>query len=418
MMTMAQEKAYQHYPLLRNLHYSPLKHGDDQYVVLWDPTGLSPDKLIVPLNLFYLFQYFDGKHSLEQLGAEYLKKYGEFLMPDRLVKLVAELDEKLFLEGERYEKAKQQAVADYRAMSVRPAAFAGRSYESTPERLCDQLEGFFASQEGPGLEPSARRGQSIRGIVAPNYELKEAGPIYAWAYKELKEAQAPEVFVILGTCQTSLDRGIALTDKDFETPLGRVPICKPVIDYMRLHGGERFFEEDIRHRSDYSIEFQLPMLQHVVGTQKPFTIVPILCSFPPAMLVDIEYRPLFDHIDQFLALFKRAIRETNQNMCVIASANLAHIGIRYGDRTPPTDFSFHRCMQTDLEMLKKVEELDAEGFAEFLVHEGDKRHVTGFPAIFLLLKLIQAQKGEVLRYDRQIVDQFNSTITYASMVFY
>lgn len=417
-MTMAQQKAYQHYPHLRNLQYSPLKHGDEQYVVLWDPTGLSTEKLIVPLNLFYLFQYFDGEHSLEQLGAEYLKKYGEFLMPDRLIKLVAELDEKLFLEGERYEKAKQQAIADYRAMSVRPAVFAGKSYESVPERLQEQLEGFFASEEGPGVEPSEHRGQPIRGIVAPNYELKEAGPIYAWAYKALKEGQTPDVFVILGTCSTSLERGIALTDKDFDTPLGRVPVCKPVIDYVRLHGGERFFEEDIRHRYDYSIEFQLPMLQHVVGAHRPIAIVPILCSFPPAMLVETEYRPLFEHIDHFLVLFKRAIAETTRNVCVIASANLAHIGIRYGDRTPPTDFSFHRCMQTDLDMLKKVEELDAEGFAEFLLREGDKRHITGFAAIFLLLKLIQAQKGEVLRYDRQIVDQFNSTITYASMAFY
>jgi hypothetical protein len=75
-------------------------------------------------------------------------------------------------------------------------------------------------------------------------------------------------------------------------------------------------------------------------------------------------------------------------------------------------------MQTDLEMLKKVEDLEPEGFAEFILQEGDKRHILGFSAIFLMLKLIQAEKGQVLRYDRGITDQFNSTVTYASMAFF
>jgi hypothetical protein len=32
--------------------------------------------------------------------------------------------------------------------------------------------------------------------------------------------------------------------------------------------------------------------------------------------------------------------------------------------------------------------------------------------------LIQAEKGQVLRYDRGITDQYNSTVTYASMAFF
>ena len=45
------------YPALRNIQYSPMKQGEEQYIVLWDPTGLSAEKLIVPLNFFYLFQF-------------------------------------------------------------------------------------------------------------------------------------------------------------------------------------------------------------------------------------------------------------------------------------------------------------------------------------------------------------------------
>ena len=339
-------------------------------------------------------------------------------MPDRLVRLVADLDEKLFLEGERCDQAKAEATAVYRSHPVRQAAFAGKSYEGDSVALGKQVSGFFESKEGPENKPSVNQGKPIKGIVAPTYEPKEAGPLYAWAYKELKEAATPDVFVIIGICHAGLEKGIAVTDRDFETPLGVVPVNRPIIEQLREISGEAYFEEDIRHQHEHSIEFQLPFLQCTMESQKPISIVPVLCSFSPSVLADPHEKPLFEHIDNFLRTLKEAIAATGQEVCVIAGGNLAHIGLRYGDQKPPTDFSFHRCMQTDLEMLKKVEELKPEEFAQFILTEGDKRHILGFSAIFLLLKLIQAEKGEVLRYDRGVIDQFNSTVTYASMAFF
>ena len=406
------------YPVLRNIQYSPMKQGEEQYIVLWDPSGLSSEKLIIPLNFFYLFQFLDGKHSLEQVGVEYLKKYGEFLMPDKLDKLIADLDQKLFLEGDRYEKAKVEVLKAYREAPTRKPQFAGKSYEEDPEKLREQIAGFFSSKEGPKSGPSENAGKPIKGLIAPNYEPKDAGPLYAWAYKELKEAESPDVFVVIGIGHAGLDEPVAVTNKDFETPLGIVPVNQPIIDYMKAKGGEKLFSEEIRHQKEHSIEFQLPFLQETVGKEKSISIVPVLSSFPPISFIDPELKDFADKIEKFVVLLKEAIAASGTKVCIIASANLAHIGLRYGDNTAPTDFSFHRCMQTDLEMLKQVEEVNAQGFAQFLITEQDKRHVLGFSAIYLLLKLIEAEKGEVLRYDREIVDQFNSTITYASTAFF
>lgn len=412
------QKDSKHYPLLRNLQYSPIQQQEEQYIVLWDPTGLSAEKLVLPLNYFYLFQFFDGEHSLEQVGAEYLKKYGEFMMPDRLSRLVSDLEEKLFLEGDRYEQAKATAVATYRNAPARPAVFAGKSYEGDRAALETQLKGFFASKEGPEKQPSANQGKRIKAIVAPNYEPKEAGPLYAWAYKEIQEADTPDVFVLLGTCHAGLEGGLTLTSKDFETPLGRVSINRPILDHFRSNGGATFFDEEMYHQHEHSIEFQLPFLQHTIGLVKPFTIVPILCSFRPHCLADPDLKGLFERIDAFLKALKAAVAASGQEVCLIASANLAHIGLRYGDASAPTDFSFHRCMQTDLEMLKHVEKIEPEAFAQFILQEGDARRILGFSSIFTMLKLLEAEKGEVLRYDRAITDQFHSTVTYASMAFF
>ncbi|MFQ5992396.1 MAG: hypothetical protein ACE5NA_08150, partial [Nitrospiraceae bacterium] len=130
------------FPSLRNLQFSPIKTEDEQYVLLWDPTGLSSEKLIVPLSYFYLLQFFDGDHSLEQIGARYLNKFGEFLTPDRLRRLVADLEAKMFLEGKQVESAKQLAQTAYRSSPLRKQMYAGKSYEGDAEKLKAQLEGF------------------------------------------------------------------------------------------------------------------------------------------------------------------------------------------------------------------------------------------------------------------------------------
>lgn len=402
-------------PRLRNLQFSPIKQQDEQYIVLWDPTGLSAEKLIIPLNYFYLMQFFDGEHSLEQIGAEYLKKFGEFILPDRMEKLIADLDEKLFLEGERFDTARKAAIETYRAAPVRPPAYAGKAYAAEPDQLKRELDGFFTSKEGPDWKPSTNAGKALKGVIAPHYDLRQGGPIYAWAYKEVQEAAVPDLFVLIGTCQAGLEQGYALTDKDFETPLGKVPVDRDVLDLLYKKGGASYFEEELNHKNEHSLEFQLPFLQHTVGTKKSFTIVPILTAFAPD---DLAHPEFLENVERFLRTMKDALAESGKSVCFVASTELAHIGLRYGDNKPPTDFSFHKCMQWDMEMLKHVEQLDPDSFASFIRKEGNARRISGFAAIYTMLKLMKAEKGEVLRYDRGVTDQFNSTVTYASVVFY
>lgn len=412
-MTTGTVKDPKQYPVLRNLQFSPIKEGEEQYIVLWDPSGLSKERLVLPLSYFFIIQHFDGEHSLQTIGGLYLKRFGEFLMPNKVEQLVSDLDEKLFLEGERVESARRQAQEAYRQAPLRQAQFAGKSYEADSVKLKKQIDGFFASKEGPDFKPSENKGKAIRGLVAPTYDVKQAGPIYAWAYKELQEALQPDVYVIIGTAHAGLDNLFALTDKDFETPLGIVPADRPILDRLKSLVPE-FFAEDIAHQAEHAIEFQLPFIQ-VVTEGKPFTIVPILSSFSAPSLGDPSVRSA---VDRFLGALREVIATSEKNVCVISAGELAHLGMRYGDKAPPTDFSFHRSMQYDLEMLKPVEELKPEEFAAYIQKEQDQRRISGFSPIYLLLRLIQAEKGQVLRYDRGITDQYNSTVTYASMAFF
>lgn len=411
-MTIHAAKDPTQYPVLRNLQFSPIKQGEDQLIVLWDPSGLSKEKLVLPLNLFFIVQHFDGEHSIQNIGTLYLKRFGEFLLPSKLEQLILDLEQKLFLESPRTEMARQQARLEYRQQTMRPAVFAGRSYEADGAKLRKQVDGFFSSGEGPDFKPSENRGKLIKGLVVPTYDLKQAGPVYAWGYKELQEAEQPDVYVIIGTAHAGLEHLFAVTDKDFETPLGVVKVDRTILDLLKRLVPE-YFEEDIAHQSEHAIEFQLPFLQTTVGM--PFSIVPVLSSFSAMSLNDSTVRT---SVDRFLTALRDAIGASTQNVCLIAAGELAHLGLRYGDSAPPTDFSFHRSMQRDLEMLKHVEEIQPEAFAQFIQKEQDQRRISGFSPLYSLLRLIQAEKGQVLRYDRGITDQYNSTVTYASMVFF
>jgi AmmeMemoRadiSam system protein B len=402
------------YPVLRNLQFSPIKEGEDQFMVLWDPTGLSREKLVLPLNYFFIVQHFDGEHSVQDIGTIYLKRFGEFLMPHKVEQLVSELDEKLFLEGARIESAKRQVLEEYRRGTVRKAAFSGRSYESDAGALRRQLEGFFTSKEGPEPKASAHHGKPIKGLVAPTYEVKQAGPVYAWAYKELDEAQQPDLYVVIGTAYSGMGQLFAVTDKDFETPLGRVPVERRITDHLRV-SVPACFDEELAHVHEQAIEFQLPFLQHVVGAKRKFAMVPVLTSFSASSLRDPGVRA---DVETFVRALRDALSLLRRPYCVVAGADLAHVGMRYGDAAPPTDFSFHRCMQQDLAMLKHVEERQPEEFVSFIQRENDQRRISGFSPIYTLLRVLDAETGQVLRYDRGITDQYNSTVTYASMAFF
>ena len=381
-------------------------------MVLWDPSGLSPEKLVLPLNFFFIVQHFDGDHSIQEIGALYLKRFGEFLLPSKVEQLVADLDQKLFLEGPRTEAARQQARSEYRQRPFRPAVFAGRSYEADGAKLLKQIDGFFTSSEGPDFKPSEQKGKLIKGLVAPTYDIKQAGPVYAWGYKELQECQQSDVYVIIGTAHAGLEHLFAVTDKDFETPLGLVQTDQSIVQRLKALVPE-CMDEEIAHQSEHAIEFQLPFLQTSVS--KPFTMVPILSSFSASSLTD----PTVQHsVERFLTALRDTMTESGKTVCVIAAGELAHLGLRYGDKAPPTDFSFHRSMQRDLEMLKHVEELKPAEFAAYIQREQDQRRISGFSPIYSLLRVIQAEKGQVLRYDRGITDQYNSTVTYASLAFF
>ncbi|MBM3335933.1 hypothetical protein FJY63_14845, partial [Candidatus Sumerlaeota bacterium] len=48
----------------------------------------------------------------------------------------------------------------------------------------------------------------------------------------------------------------------------------------------------------------------------------------------------------------------------------------------------------------------------------NQRRICGFPCIYAMLRSLDLSDGELLRYGQSAMDDRNSTVSYASVVFY
>jgi len=202
----------------------------------------------------------------------------------------------------------------------------------------------------------------------------EGGPCFAWAYREIAESSDAELFIILGIAHTGTKNLFVLTDKTFETPFGNVETDKDFLNSLQKRHKTDYFEDEFVHRDEHSIGFHVSSL-------------------------------------------KETIKESGKKICIIASVDLAHVGNRFGDTEHQDEAYLDKLRADDTDMLKYVENLDAEGFSNSIRKEHNSRKICGYPAIYTLMNVIDASEGKLLKYS-QHADQTNSTVSFASMSFY
>src|SRR5437867_5449397 len=177
----------------------------------------------MPRALVDVVALFDGEHSIGQIQADLSRRYeGENVTRADIDKIVSMLDEHGFLESPSFAKRRAKVDGAFLGATTRPASHAGGSYPGKADELRASMDAFFTHQEGPGViawppKPSA---PAVEAIIAPHIDFHRGGPAYAWAYRDLAERCAADLFVIVGTCHVGMRHPFALTRKDYDTPLG------------------------------------------------------------------------------------------------------------------------------------------------------------------------------------------------------
>jgi hypothetical protein len=220
----------------------------------------------------------------------------------------------------------------------------------------------------------------------------------------------------MGTGHMGLPQMFSISPKDFETPLGVSPADAEFLEGLRAHLDEPLFGEDLSHRHEHTIEFQLVFLHHLLRLAPP-RILPILCSFSYANLQPGNSSPHREWFARFVDAFRTVQRETGRRICFIASVDFAHIGPRYGDSFNPDEAIIQNVKRKDREMMESILSADPDAFLRYIASEQDQRRICGFPALYTLLHLLNGEKGRLLSHSHTVMDPTGSFVTYASAVF-
>ena len=401
---------------MRGVIALPTQIQGQQMICIQDPQGYSQKAVFLPPPVFFIVSLFDGKHSILDIQAEYMRRFGELLYREKIEEIIERLDDQLLLDSDRFKDVLEKEKGDFHGSPVREAAFAGTSYQSDPIALRGQIESYFSSPDGPGKPRMETPSGALKGVIAPHIDFQRGGACYAFAHKEVREASHADLFVILGTAHREMKNYFSLSRKDFRTPLGTAKTNKAFVEALSDQLGWDPFEDEFVHKREHSIEFQLIFL-HFLYPGKPFEIVPILCrSFHEAIERSISPREI-PQIQEFIEGLRKTIQSADGTVCLMASADLAHIGLQFGDETPASSM-LSETRTRDLEMLAHVENVDPESFYHSVQKEGDRSRICGFPSIYVFLNNNEAKEGRLLKYAQSHNPETQSAVTFASLAFY
>jgi hypothetical protein len=209
----------------------------------------------------------------------------------------------------------------------------------------------------------------------------------------------------------------ALTRKNYLTPFGLVETDVGLAEGIAQAAGMDGLGDELSHRSEHSIEVQLPLLSVVCGGTDRFRLLPITCnSFHP--FIEDGGSPADDpQIGAFVTALKGLLSAMEDKVLFIASGDLAHVGRRFGSPLPLDGVLLSSVIAKDKEMLTRVESGDGEGFFDFIRDEQDNRHVCGLPPIYVLSKVLDGREGKLIDHCHWFDRQEGSAVTFAGLVF-
>jgi AmmeMemoRadiSam system protein B len=403
--------------LRRDIEAFPVEQDGQTLTGVRDPAGYTPSVLVLSGPLLAIVALFDGERSVVDIQAEIMRRDGELVRREQIEEIVAALDAHGFLEGDALAARRRTVDGEFRAMPVRRAAHAGGAYAGDADELRRAMDGFFEAAAGPGAIrwAAAPSRPPVQGIIAPHIDYHRGGPAYAWAYRDLAERCDADCFVIFGTCHAGMADPFSLTRKDFATPLGDARVDRDLVDALAARAGQDCFASELAHRAEHSIEFQAVFLRYLFGGRRDFTIVPVLASFAHEAL-GAGRGPEHDRrVPRFLEALGECVAASGRRVALIAGADLAHVGPRFGDAAPLGSDELGRVEREDRAMLAAVEAGDPAAFFAAVAADGDRRRICGLSPIYALLRALPERRGSLKHYGQWPDPQ--AVVSYASVVF-
>ena len=394
--------------------------GGGRALMLRDPEGIAPSAVVFSTKLAPILARFDGQRSVETIAAEATRATGRVVEASLVAELAAELDAAGMLDSEAFRARRRAVHAAFLAAEIRPAQHAGGAYPGEASALRRYIE-----DECLAHAPTRKAASAIVGLTAPHMDLWRAAAGYGHAYRALADAlpDGVDTVVLLGTSHVLMRRPFAVCAKAFATPLGALEPDREAIAALGKASRFDVRADEYLHKGEHSLEFQAVFLCHALEARdgrkdapQP-RIVPILCGLGDAQSSGRD--PALDaDAESFIAALSELVDRCRGRVLVVAGADLAHVGPRFGDAMPLDDRGRERLALRDGESIALAVDRDASGFFTQVQSDLDTRRVCGLGPIYTMLRVLPAAKGARLHYAQHVDPDEGSIVSHASLAYY
>jgi AmmeMemoRadiSam system protein B len=407
-------------PALRHVELTVVPdkwHG--RILLLRDTQGIADSRVVVPPPLVPVVARFGGRLTCAEIADEASQELGVPVPVDVVIDLADELERCLFLEGDVFRGALERVQNEFARAAVRPAAHAGGAYHGERGALETYLrEGCLAKVDGS--KKPATNGQRMVALVAPHIDPWRGAVGYGHAYGALAASLPPEAdtFILFGTSHAPMRQPFALCRKPFATPLGTVDADLESIDALAARAdGFDPYADQINHKSEHSLEFQVVFLKHLLK-DRPARIVPILAGLG-AHQASGDDPGRDSRVAHFVDGVRELVEARPSRVVVVAGADLAHVGPRFGDDRAFGAEERQRLERDDRASLEHATSLDAGGFWSHVSRDLEERRICGLAPIWSLLRSISSGvRGRLLHYEQTVDREDGSIVSHAAVGFY
>lgn len=404
---------YLHRPRLRSVDAVTVRDArEGDLVVLRDGEGIAPRDVPLTGELWAIASRMDGARTLGEL-ARAARAEGWDVTERTARDLAADLEGALLLDSPRFRAERRAHVEAFARRAARPAHHAGGAYPAEPGDLQRFIEDECLAKAGP-----PQRGGRVAALCAPHMDLWRASRGYGAAYAALAAGLSPalDTVVVLGTCHAGMRAPFAICDKPFETPLGPLPVDQDGIDWLARRARFDVHEDAYLHKAEHSIELQVIFLKHLLGP-RPVRLIPILCGLGDAQARRLDPR-LDGRAESLLEALEELVEARGERALVVAGADLAHVGPRFGDPAPLAEDGRRALAHRDEASVALALERDAAGFFDHTVEDLRRRRVCGVGPLYTLLRAADhAAEADLLSYEQCVDPDDGSIVSHASIAF-
>ncbi len=398
------------YPLRPDLQWDLCsENGNEPLLLAHDPLEYTPQPFAVPAAAYPLLEALATSRSWGDFWRRLHRAGIPYTEQPYIQRFVEELDTQYALLSPRFEERRRLWEAEYRTYPLRTAALAGTCYPAQSSELQTMLASSIASAPEPAI-PAAHP----IAAVLPHIDLRVGLESYAIAYQVLQTLK-PELIVLLGTSHYGWHAPYIVTEKDFQTPLGTLPTARQLVRQLCQNCPDVVTDIDIAHKPEHSLEFHTLFLHYLFGAT--VEIVPILVtSFGTYVLRrrPPEYEAPMRHFFQCL---RELILHSGRRSLWIASADMSHIGPKFGDTTDAHHL-LPQAEQHDRALLEAMCHADTHAYFRLIADVGDRYRICGLPPVYTLLTSLQPRFGVVLDYRHWYEAHTSSAVTFASLLYY